>query len=256
MLKNEIKQFEHEEFGKVRAVNINGELWWVLKDVCAALELNSPHKVAERLDDDERNQIPLIDNLGRKQKTAVVNESGLYAVSDKPNAKVFRRWITHEVLPSIRKHGAYIAEDTLSQMLNSPEFTEGLLDALEEEHAKNTALENKVGELAPKARYCDKVLMGGESLAVSVIAKDYGMSAVAFNQLLHELGIQYRVGNTWLLYKDYANKGYTKTKTYHTPNGSGVVHTQWLQKGRLFLFEALALSGIYPQTATGRAFII
>jgi prophage antirepressor-like protein len=94
----------------IRMVMRRGEPWWVLKDVCEALGLGSPHKVAERLDEDERNQIPVIDSVGRGQDTTIINESGLYSVilrSDKPEAKRFRKWITSEVLPSIRKTGQY-----------------------------------------------------------------------------------------------------------------------------------------------------
>lgn len=107
---NDLTVFQYEE-KDVRTVTVDGEPWWVLKDVCAVLGLSSPHKVVERLDEDERNLIPLTDALGRLQQTSVINESGLYAVilrSDKPNAKAFRRWVTSEVLPTIRKHGAYV----------------------------------------------------------------------------------------------------------------------------------------------------
>ena len=131
-------------------------------------------------------------------------------------------------------------------MLGSHEFTANLLDALAEEHAMNVVLEGKINELTPKARYCDRVLESGETLPTSVIAKDYGMSAMAFNRLLYDLGIQYRLGTTWLLYQKYAGKGYTKSKTYYTPKGECVVHTYWLQRGRKFLYDALAAAGIYP----------
>lgn len=108
------------ENSEIRTVEKDGDLWWVLSDVCKVLELSSPHKVADRLEADERNQIPVIDSLGRSQNTTVINESGLYAVilrSDKPQAKPFRRWVTSEVLPSIRKHGAYMTDQTLEQAL-------------------------------------------------------------------------------------------------------------------------------------------
>lgn len=106
---NGLQVFQSKQFGSIRAIEQDGEPWWVLADVYRALELSSPHKVAARLDDDEkgRNQIP---TLGGPQEMAVINESGLYSVilrSDKPQAKAFKRWITHEVLPSIRRHGIY-----------------------------------------------------------------------------------------------------------------------------------------------------
>lgn len=95
---------------EIRTIDDNGQVWWVLIDVCKALELSTPSKVVKRLDEDEVNQIHIIDSMGRNQKTIVINESGLYSVilrSDKPEAKPFRRWITHEVLPKIRRTGSY-----------------------------------------------------------------------------------------------------------------------------------------------------
>ena len=100
--------FEYQG-NEVRTIQHGDEVWWVLKDVCRVLSLSTPHKVAERLEEDERNLIPLIDSMGRTQKNTIVNEPGLYSVilrSDKPEAKTFKRWVTHEVLPSIRKTGA------------------------------------------------------------------------------------------------------------------------------------------------------
>ena len=108
---NELQVFQYHD-RELRTLQRDGEPWFVLKDVCQVLNLGSPHKVAERLDEDERNQIPVTDSLGRLQDTTIINESGLYAVilrSDKPEAKPFRKWVTSQVLPSIRKHGGYIA---------------------------------------------------------------------------------------------------------------------------------------------------
>lgn len=115
MVKSHMQTFENKEFGQVRVIEQDGQPWWVLTDVCKILELTTPSRVAERLDEDEVSQTHIIDRLGREQITSVITESGLYAVilrSDKPNAKAFRKWITSEVLPSIRKHGAYLTDET------------------------------------------------------------------------------------------------------------------------------------------------
>lgn len=248
-MNSQMQIFESDTFGAVRVLEIEGNSWWVLKDVCAALGLNTPHKVAERLDEDERNQIPLIDGVGRHQKTTIINESGLYAVilrSDKPKAKAFRKWVTNIVLPSIRKHGAYIAPDTLDEMLRDTDFAKTVVRQLHAEQEKNEALLDRVEELAPKAIYCDQILRCKNALPVTIIAKDYGMSAVAFNRLLHRLGIQFRVGQTWVLRQQYADLGYTKSSTYHTPLGNGIVHTSWTQLGRIFLYNILLDVGICP----------
>lgn len=108
----QVLQYSQTQTMDVRMVMQDGEPWWVLVDVCKILDLASPHKVAERLDEDERNQIPVIDSIGRRQETTIINESGLYSVilrSNKPQAKAFKRWVTHEVLPSIRRTGSYNA---------------------------------------------------------------------------------------------------------------------------------------------------
>jgi len=255
--------FEHEEFGEVRIITIDGEPWFVGKDVADALGYNNTRDaLLKHVDAEDKAILKKSQNATfdiPKRGLSIINESGLYCLilsSKLPQAKAFRRWVTSVILPYVRKHGAFIMEDTLSQMLGDSEFTEALLDSLAEEHAKNIALEDKIETLAPKAHYCDKILLSGEAIPTSIIAKDYGMTVIAFNRLLNELGIQYRIGNTWLLYKDFADKGYTKTKTYHTPNGTAVVHTYWLQRGRLFLYEILALAGIFPQVSSGRAFIV
>lgn len=249
-MKSEMQIFENDDFGTIRVIDIDGDPWWVLKDVCQALGLHSPHKVAERLDDDERNLIPVIDSLGRKQRTAIVNESGLYAVilrSDKPKARDFRRWITHEVLPSIRKHGAYISDNVLEEMEKNQEYAEKLILTLQEERAKKNALINRLEKATPKVQYCDVILQCPDAMQASIIAKDYGMSTVSFNKLLHGLKIQYKVGSTWLLYKKYADKGYTVTRTYYVNENTTAIHTYWTQRGRFFLYDYLKWHGIIPE---------
>ena len=124
-----IKIFENEEFGKVRTVIKDGEPWWILKDICQVLEMkaNSAGEVVKRLDKDEYDSIGLTDSLGRKQKAYVVNESGLYSIlvrSDKPKAKPFRKWLTSEVIPTIRRTGGYVANEEM--------FIENYLPFLEE----------------------------------------------------------------------------------------------------------------------------
>lgn len=113
MNKIKIWNFNNSE---VRTTTINNEMWWVLADVCKILELTTPSRVAERLDKDEVSQTHIIDSLGRLQNTTIINESGLYSVilrSDKPQAKPFRKWVTSEVLPTIRKTGGYVNDDEM-----------------------------------------------------------------------------------------------------------------------------------------------
>ena len=248
-MQNNIQIFRNKEFGEVRVVDVKGEPWWVLMDVCTALGIRNHKMTAQRLDGDEVSLTDLIDRLGRQQKTTIISESGLYAVilrSDKPNAKQFRKWVTAEILPSIRKHGAYINEDVLRRMREDREYSEELLDILTAERNRNKTLLGRVEQLAPKALYHDIILQCPDAVQVSIIAKDYGMGAAAFNKLLHRLKIQFRIGRTWLLYQDYQGNGYTVTNTY-TKNGiTTLIHTCWTQKGRFWLYELLKSHGIVP----------
>jgi len=249
-MKNQIQIFENTEFGKVRVITIGGAPWFVGKDVAFILGYERPTKaVQDHVDADDRDAVPIQDSIGRKQKTPIINESGLYSLilsSKLPQAKAFKRWVTTEVLPSIRKHGAYATADTLDEMLRSPKFTEALIRKLAEEREKTTALEELTEELAPKALYCDLILQSRNAVPVSLIAKDYGMSATRFNRLLHSFSIQYPIAGTWLLYQDYANRGYTHTRTYRVSDSASAMHTCWTQKGRLFLYETLKSWGILP----------
>lgn len=259
-MSNELRIFENPEFGSIRTLEINGEPWFVLADVCKVLEIARGTKVAERLEEDEVRQTSVIDSLGREQKTYIINESGLYSVilrSDKPQAKPFRKWVTSEVLPTIRKHGAYMTADTLEAAILNPDYLIQILTALKGEQEKRKALEaetavqkQQIAELQPKASYYDVVLNCKDLLSVTEIAKDYGKSGTWLNKKLHELGVQFKQGKIWLLYQKYAEKGYTSTKTHTYPADDGEVHTKvhtyWTQKGRLFIYEQLKGEGILP----------
>lgn len=245
---------------EIRTVEKDGEPWWVLADVCKVLELTTPARVAGRLEDDEKG-VSLIHTLGGKQNVTVINESGLYAVilrSDKPQAKPFRKWVTSEVLPTIRKHGAYMTEQTLERAITSPDFLIELATQLKAEQAQRKQLETtvavqnqQIAELQPKASYYDVVLNCKDLISIGKIAKDYGWSARKLNEYLHEHGVQYKQGKTWLLYQKYAGMGYTSTKThtYHGDDGTehaAEPHTYWTQKGRLFIYDLLKSDGVFP----------
>ena len=175
-MNNELHIFKYEE-KEVRTVMRDNEPWWVLKDVCDVLGIGNSRDVTTRLDNDEKG-VDSIDTPGGKQEMTIITESGLYNVilrSDKPEAKNFKRWITHEVLPAIRKHGAYMTPDTLDRMISSPEFGIKLLTALKDEQDKNKALQSDnsrlmqendkqkqiIGELKPAkdegSRYTDSI---------------------------------------------------------------------------------------------------
>lgn len=191
----------------------------------------------------------------------VVNESGLYSLimsSKLESAKRFKRWVTSEVLPSIRKTGGYIVgeesmtEDelvlTAMNVLNKK--VENLRQKNEQLQLENEKQNQLIGELKPKADYTDKILRSKGTTKVNVIANDYGYSATKFNKLLYKLGIQYKQGNDWLLYVSHRGKGYTHTKTFDFVRSDGTpdshANMEWTQKGRLFLYNTLKEHGILP----------
>lgn len=248
-------QIYNYEGNDVRTVNQNGEPWWVLKDVCDVLELSNSRMVSDRLDEDEKG-VSIVDTLGGGQEMTVVSESGLYNViflSRKPQAKKFKRWVTHEVLPSIRKHGIYAVD----AVLDNPDMMIAALQKLKAEREKTKALSETVAvqkqqiiEMKPKASYYDVVLNCKDLVAISVIAKDYGWSANRMNKYLHDKGIQFKQSAIWLLYQKHAEKGYTSTKTHSYPGSDGTVHTKvhtyWTQKGRLFIYDLMKEDGFLP----------
>lgn len=137
-----IQLFHNDQFGDVRALSIDGEPWFVAKDVCDALDLSNPSVAVSALDDDERAKF----NLGRQGETNIISEPGLYKLvmrSRKPEAKAFQRWVTHDVLPAIRRHGAYATPDTLDRMIVGPEFGIRLLTALRDERERSSRLERE-----------------------------------------------------------------------------------------------------------------
>ncbi|MBC8546449.1 phage antirepressor KilAC domain-containing protein [Clostridiaceae bacterium NSJ-31] len=163
---NELQIFEYQN-NEVRTIERGGEPWFVLKDVCKILNIGNPADVYNRLDDDEKG-VGQIDTLGGTQKANIVNESGLYNVilrSDKPEAKPFRKWVTSEVLPSIRKHGAYMTPETLEAAIFNPDTIIRIATALKEEQDKRKALEATNAALTvdnqimkPKAEYFDELV--------------------------------------------------------------------------------------------------
>ena len=171
-----IKTFTSEQFGDVRVTTINGEPWFVAADVCRVLELEQVHKALERLDADEKGggiEIPHPQNPEKTILVNVVNEPGLYSLvlgSRKPQAKEFKRWITHEVIPSIRKHGAYMTPETIEKVLFDPDFIIRLATDLKTERELRMKLERKVEEDAPKVLLAEQVSASHDSIMVKQLA--------------------------------------------------------------------------------------
>ncbi|WP_167853917.1 phage antirepressor [Acidipropionibacterium timonense] len=165
-----VTQFASPQFGTIRTVSIDGEPWFVATDICTALDLTNTTVTLQRLDDDERSKF----NLGRQGETWCVNEAGLYSLvlaSRKPEAKAFKRWVTHEVLPSIRRTGGYLTPDAIEKALSDPDFIIRLATDLKSERAKRAELEARQQILAPKARAFDLWLSTNVDYSVGQIAK-------------------------------------------------------------------------------------
>ncbi|MEJ8547157.1 phage antirepressor KilAC domain-containing protein [Brevibacillus borstelensis] len=243
----------------VRVVVKGGEPWFVAKDVCDILEIANSRDAVSRLDDDEKDAVGLTDTIGRQQTMTVISESGLYGLvmnSRKPEAKDFQRWVRKVVIPSIRKHGAYMTPETIEKALTDPDFIIGLATRLkEEQQARITAetkalvLEQRVAEYEPKVTYLDQILQSKDTVTITQIAKDYGMSGQKLNQILNEEGVQYKQNGQWLLYRKHHDKGYTKSYTVDVVHSNGEqtvkMNTRWTQKGRLFIHDLLTKRGIF-----------
>lgn len=247
--KNEIMLFKHDEFGEVRTLVIDGEPWFVGKDVATILGYKDTSDALKKHVDTEDKLSRRFADSGQNREMYVINESGLYSLvlsSKLPKAREFKHWVTSKILPSLRKYGAYFTPEALYQSLCKPENLIEILHALADEQKRNTDLSVENAQLSVKARYYDEILNSKNNVPVTQIAKDYGMSAIAFNKMLHEYGIQYPIRNSWVLYAEYANNGYTQSKTYKYAENKASMHTCWTMKGRLFLYEFLRERGVLP----------
>lgn len=239
---NELMVFNNAEFGNVRTMEINGEPWFVGKDVAVALGYSKPlNAISMHVDEDDSLKQGLIDKIGRKQDTILINESGVYALifgSKLPNAKKFKHWVTSEILPTIRKTGSY----SITQSKPDSYMIENPADRARrwaEEYEEKLALECKIAEQQPKVEYHDAVLNKSGLMTTTAIAKDLGFkSAKQLNDLLKRDRVIYKKSDTYYLYADYEyliTEGYCDYKSYKNENSS--LSLQWTEKGRKWLKE-------------------
>ena len=257
---NDIQIFNNDEFGQLRTAVIDGEPWFVGKDVAEALGYSRTADALKAHVSDDDKLTRRFTESGQSREMYIINESGVYSLvfgSKLESAKEFKHWVTHDVLPTIRKHGAYATPDTLDKMIASPEFGIKLLTALKEEQEKNGELKavnakqaQVINELKPKADYTDDILKNPGLVTITQIAKDYGMSGKAMNATLHDFHVVYNLGGQWLLYSRYQAKGYTHSETVTFNHSDGrpdvKMNTKWTQKGRLFLYNLLKRHNILP----------
>lgn len=264
---NQFQIFNHPQFGEMTTIQCNdGKVLFKANDVAKALGYSNPQKaIREHCKGVNVLGTPSENQCGTVvlQPTKYISESDIYRLvmrSKLPAAEKFQDWVVEEVLPSIRKNGAYLTEKTIERALNEPDFLIEL--------ATNLKKEKQARELAEERNEVQKDIIEGQEKAIHVlevrqsfvdyimstpscvcttqIAKEYGLSAVKLNKFLHDKKIQYCVNSQWLLYADYQSKGYMKSVHVRLDNNTLREHSQWTQKGRLFLYEFLKKYGIIP----------
>lgn len=260
---NELQVFNSKEFGDIRTTEIDGKPYFVANDVARALGYKRPADAVTAHCKGSVKHRYLTD--GGEQELKVIPEGDIYRLtvrSKLPSAEKFERWVFDEVIPSIHQYGAYMTEQTIEKALASPDFLIQLATKLKDEQTKRKEAESEIrmkdqiiGELKPKADYYDEILKNPGLVTITQIAKDYGMSGKKLNKILHELGIQYKQSEQWLLYSDYHCLGYTQSEVTDIIRSDGTpdvkLLTKWTMKGRLFLYNKLKEKGIIPVIEQG-----
>ena len=244
-MENKLMIFENEAFGKVRTLNLNGEPWFVAVDVCSVLDLSNPTIAVSRLDEDERAKF----NLGRQGDATIVNEPGLYTLvlgSRKPEAKAFKRWITHEVLPNIRKHGVYITDEKLKLFAEHPELLDALMRSLYTAHAENLRHRAERQTLLPKADYYDAFMDADGCTNLRTTAKELNVPERWFARFLQQTGFLYRspAGNL-MPYAIPRNRGLFRVRDY-VRNGHSGAYTLITPMGKSLFRELLRCGEALP----------
>ena len=271
-MENAIQSFTNTEFGELEILQEGDKFWFPATKCAQILGYSNPYKAildhCKKYGLTKREGVFLKRNKDGSTMEQVnaanyISEGNLYRLicrSKLESAERFEYWVFEDVLPSIRKHGAYISPEVLEELQKNTEKNAELLATLATEQRNRLRLEDENRRLSeaertlratveitqPKAAYYDLILENPDAVPVTLIAKDYGYSAVKFNALLHEYKIQFAVGGTWELYQEYADLGYTHNNVHYTKTGRNKVHMCWTQKGRLFLYDFLKNEGILP----------
>lgn len=234
-MENQIQVFNNPQFGKIRTVGSVDNPLFCLADVCKAVGLTT-NGMSRRLQDDVISNHPIYDSLGRTQQAIFVNEDGLYDVildSRKPEARLFRKWITSDVLPSIRKHGAY----SLTKKVPGS-YKEALVTLVEEIEEKEK-LEEQLNQQKPKVEYYDKILQSSDTMTTTQVAQCLGMTANKLNKILCDIGIQYRQSGMYMLCAPYVSWNITSVRTHPYIHKDGSIGTSrylvWNERGKEFL---------------------
>ncbi|MED2777672.1 phage antirepressor KilAC domain-containing protein [Bacillus thuringiensis] len=258
----QMQRFSHNMFGNLEILIQDGKEYFPATDVAGVLGYSNPRDAIAR-HCKTKGIVGVSQNTteGNRYDKKFINEPNLYRLivkSKLPQAEQFEKWVFEEVLPTIRKHGAYMTPHTINVLLQDPDLLIGLASQLKQEQQarqmaeqKNLMLTQQVAENTSKITYLDQILQSKDTVTVSQIAADYGLSAVRLNKILKDEKVQYKVNNQWLLYAKHQNKGYTKSQTIDVTHSDGSksvkMNTRWTQKGRLFIHDMLTNRGIIPE---------
>lgn len=239
------QKFENNLF-ELEVKTENGESLFDAETVARSLGLTTVAKSGNAVVRWKRVNNYLGGNSQEVAKGDYISEPMVYKLAFKANnalAEKFQDWLATEVLPAIRKHGMYATDE----LLDNPDLLIEVATKLKEERTLRLVAEQRVNELQPKADYYDSILKNKSLMTISIIAKNYGMSATKMNNLLHELGVQYRQGKAWLLYRKHQDKGYTHTEMIPVQGSDNLKpSTKWTQKGHIFIYQLLKNDGILP----------
>lgn len=249
---NELKTFQNPKFGTIRTTTINDEPWFVAVDVCKALEIQNNRDAISRLDDDEKNTVVLTDGNRGNPNMTIVNEPGLYALvlgSRKPEAKAFKRWITHEVIPTIRKHGAYMTPEKVEEILLNPDTIIKLATELKEERERTAALNAKIKADKPYTEFGAAIAANSDAILVRDFAKllhndGIKMGEKRLYKWLRENGFLMQTAPT-KPYQKYVDMGWFRVdeRSISTVQGQMIVSTTKITgKGQMGLLSALRAS--------------
>jgi putative antirepressor (bro family) len=258
---NEIQIFSNPQFGEIRTLaGEANEPMFCAKDVATALGYaDTADAIQRHCKSGKKVFHPHANGIGGVNMV-FITEKDVYRLimrSNLPDAEKFQDWVCDEVLPSIRKHGGYIVaneDDTADELMaRALIVAQRTLERRDERirllEAVNTEQAKAISEMSPKATYYNIILQSPSTVTVTQVAQDYGMSAKAFNKLLHTLGIQRKVGRQWVLYSEYISNGYVQSATEPMKNshsGRSYTYSRWTQKGRIFLYNELKNRGVLP----------
>lgn len=245
---------EVQVFDNLKVKEVNGQVMFDAESAAMGIGLVKTSKGNQYVRWERVNEYLGLSKSGQLVKRGdFITEPQLYKLVIKTNSPVadkFQDWVTEEVLPSIRKHGAYLTNEKIEEILLSPDTLIKVATELKNEREKNILLTQQVSESRPKADYYDKIMQSKSLVTITQIAKDYGWSAKQMNDKLHSLGVQYKIGGQWVLYSKYQDKGYTFSTTVDITKRDGSsdvkMNTKWTQKGRVFIYNLLKVDDILP----------